>query len=563
MSTKNIVFILLLFSLLSSVLPAQSTFIPLHNNAYHILDRLEIKSGSLDTYVFSSVKPYLRFDAVLYAEDADQLEGVSFRAADRLNHSYIFKDNTEWAAERGLRNSKKPIFKHLYKYRSDLFHLENVDDFMLKINPVLHLQIGKEFGTDGIQFINTRGLEIRGMVAEKLGFYTFLGENQASFPSYIHNNIRGYGAVPGEGRYKIFDSRIGFLAPGVDYFTARGYLTYQPIRHIRVQFGHDKHFVGNGIRSLLLSDFSNAMLFLKVNTKIWKFNYQNLFAELVGQFDVGADGLLPKKYMATHHLSINFSKWLNIGFFETTIFDREQGFDFQYLNPVIFYRAIEFQLGSSDNVILGMDYKINFLKHFSLYGQLVIDEFSFSEIFDNNGWWGNKFGWQAGLKYIDMFGISNLDGQLEWNTVRPYTYTHNSASANYTHYNLPLAHPLGANFREILGVFRYKLRKDVDMQLNLMYAQYGADPDSSNVGTNIFLDSDTRDGDYANFTTQGLNTNVFLADFRLSYMWKHNFFFDLVYTYRNSNSDLAALNQSKHFVGLGMRLNVDRRQYLY
>jgi hypothetical protein len=60
-------------------------------------------------------------------------------------------------------------------------------------------------------------------------------------------------------------------------------------------------------------------------------------------------------------------------------------------------------------------------------------------------------GLQLGAKYINALGIKNLDLQLEYNRVRPFTYSHRDSVANYTHYNQPMAHPLGANFSETIG----------------------------------------------------------------------------------------------------------------
>ena len=50
-----------------------------------------------------------------------------------------------------------------------------------------------------------------------------------------------------------------------------------------MQLGHDRNFIGNGYRSLILADYSTPYFFLKLNTRIWKFNYQNLFAELTAR----------------------------------------------------------------------------------------------------------------------------------------------------------------------------------------------------------------------------------------------------------------------------------------
>ena len=136
-----------------------------------------------------------------------------------------------------------------------------------------------------------------------------------------------------------------------------------------IQFGHGQNFIGNGMRSLLLSDFSTNYFYLKLNTHVWKFNYQNIFAELVaGARNRSRDNLLPKKYTATHHLSYNITKNLNVGIFETVVFSRNNQFEFQYLNPIILYRSIEQQIGSPDNVLLGIDGRWDFLNQFSLYG---------------------------------------------------------------------------------------------------------------------------------------------------------------------------------------------------
>src|SRR5690606_40679865 len=83
-------------------------------------------------------------------------------------------------------------------------------------------------------------------------------------------------------------------------------------------------------------------------------------------------------------------------------------FNVGYLNPIIFYRSLEHQDGSLDNAMVGMDYKINFARHFSFYGQFMLDEFKLDEVLSGEGWWANKFGIQTGLKYINVFGIDNL-----------------------------------------------------------------------------------------------------------------------------------------------------------
>ena len=104
-------------------------------------------------------------------------------------------------------------------------------------------------------------------------------------------------------------------------------------------------------------------------------------------------------------------------------------FDFEYLNPVIFLRHIEGTIGSPDNAIAGIDFKANALHKLQFYGQFLLDEFILSQITKNNGYWANKWGLQAGVKYIDAFNVKNLDVQFETNRVRPYTYSHSDSIA--------------------------------------------------------------------------------------------------------------------------------------
>lgn len=552
----------------SGLIFAQSIFVPLGDPAYHTIDRIEIKEGHHSNYLHTAVKPFTAIDAVLHAESANEDGEAQFAKTDRKFQYHLYRDHNEWSEE-GLverQGQKTKMGKHLYKYKTDFLRFQDYSDFLVRINPVLNFHLGKSnLSNDSIRFINTRGIEVRGMVSEKLGFYAYLGENQVATPLYANWRQVGNGAVPGEGRFKVFNSRVGagLFAQGADFFTARGYITFQPIERIRVQMGHDKNFIGNGMRSLLLSDFSNNYYFLKFNTQVWKINYQNLFMELTGQFNpIGGDSLLPKKYAAVHHLSINATKWLNIGLFESVVYGRKTGqFEWQYLNPLLFYRAAEYHLGSSDNVLLGLDAKALFARRLSIYGQFVLDEFNFNEIKNRSGWWANKYGGQIGIKYVDVAGISNLDLQVEWNTVRPYTYSHNTSEANYTHYNQPLAHPLGANFREILGVLQYRTFKELSLRLTVMYAQKGMDSENAatpeNFGGNIFQSNLTHVQDYGNTLLQGNKTTITLANFSLSQMWKHNLYFDLQYTFRRQN------DATMHYFGGGMRFNIARRDHVF
>lgn len=553
-------FLACLFTVFSMFnLHSQSVNIPLNDDYYHLIDRYEIKSGRINSNYHSSWRAYQRKDVVNFIDSISSEFKLS--SQDEFNFNYIRNDSWEWT-DQADNDSKKPVWKHFYKKKSDLYSVRT-EDFDLHVNPVLHLSVGRESAFDVNTFINTRGVELRGVIDKKVSFYSFIGENQMVNPAYIRAYRSSNLTVPQEGFWK------GYEENGVDFFTARGYLSFDATKHINMQFGHDRFAVGNGYRSMILSGFSPAYLFFKINTKVWKFNYTNLFTEMTADVQGNPGGLTgssryPDKYMALHHLSLNIGEKLNIGVFESIIFSNSDStsnnsFELKYLNPVIFYRAIEQQNGSPDNALVGVDFKWLPAKRLVIYGQWVFDEFLLDNLTEGNGWWGNKWGAQLGGEYIDAFGISNLDLQGEINVARPYAYSHNTQYGSYSNYRQPLAHPLGANFREVVGIVRYQPVDKLSITGKLILATYGEDEIGRNFGKNILLQNTTREADFGNEIGQGIDTDLTFADLTVSYHWKHNFFIDLKHIYRQLDSAQQDLSNDTNFTSVVLRWNVPQR----
>ena len=540
---------------------AQTTYLPQGDKAYILADRWEIKAGTDSSFNFSKTRPFSRKHLVNAISGYAARVGVdSLSRVDAHNLRSVYLNNLEYLPEGELvkYRSRKPVLKNFYTTPANLFEV-HTQDFDLVVNPVIQFVLSKENDNDQDLFQNSRGVSVRGRIAKKIGFAAFLTDNQERDPLYVQQFINERLAVPGAGFYKPFKA-----AGGVDYFDARGYFTFNVTKYIDVQFGYDKNFIGNGHRSLFLSDFSNNALFLKLNTRIWKLNYQNLFMELHSAEIPGGDKLLPKKYAAMHHLDMAITKWLNIGLFEGVIFGRRDRFDFGYLNPIIFYRSIEQQNGSFDNSIVGLDAKANLAKRFQVYGQLSLDEFLLSEIRKNRGWWANKWGIQLGAKYIDAFSIKNLDLQIEHNRVRPFAYSHRDSVANYTHYNQPLAHPLMANFQEFIGIARYQPAPKWLAVAKLILYQQGRDSSAVSYGSNIFLPNTPpyRTSDFGFDIGSGWKTNVIYASFLLSYELRENLFFELNAVLRKQETKTAPITSDKvSVINVGVRWNMHRREF--
>jgi hypothetical protein len=555
-------FLLAFTLLLPEFISAQSTNATLNEDYYHWLSRYEIKTGRISPQWFSSIRPIKRDQLLSYVDSLNSNFNAFTSTTDKFNYEYFQNDNWEWS-QTETNNSAKPILKKLYQKKSDMAFV-NEPAFDLHISPVVYLGVGKDSRSDALTSINTRGVEIRGMIDRKIGFYTFLTENQMILPLYVEDAMRPYNVVPHEGFWK------NFKTTGVDFFQARAYIDFNITKHIYFQFGHDRTFIGNGYRSLIFSDYSPPNLFLRVNAKVWKINYLFQLNRLTANDPVSRIGLTSDqrsldRYMALHHASINIGKKFNLGIFESVIFTPDDplnrgSFDLSYLNPVIFYRAIEQQFGSSDNALLGLDFKWNAFKGISLYGQALLDEFVIAEIRAGNGWWGNKYALQLGAKYIDVAGISNLDLQLEYNTARPYTYSHNTSSS-YSNYSQPLAHPLGANFSEVVAIVRYQPIPKLNLIAKTFLATTGKDATGQNWGGDILKNYETRQSQYGNFTGQGNKTDINFIDLTASYMIKHNLFIDAKQVFRSSSSNLPAYNNNTTLTSLSIRWNIPARTY--
>jgi hypothetical protein len=563
-------------------LNAQSVPYSLNNEAvYHQIDRFEVMYGN-DNPIHTAVKPYTRANVVRYALALDSLK-TQMSKVDKAALQYIYDDNNELLNPSELpttitgkqepmpdekrtpqyTTNKKPFLKYFYRTPANLYET-HTKYFDLKINPVFQFKYERERGDDQPLFLNQRGIEIRGSVDNRVYFQSNIVETQARFADYVTARIIRDSAIQGAGLYKTFQSIAFPLNSSYDFVNAQGLIGFNLTPHIGLQLGNGQNFAGDGMRSIMLSNFANNYFFLKLKTKVWKFEYQNIFAELhINNRPNDNNALNVKKYMATHQVSFNVSPRLNFGIFESVIMTRSTHFELQYLNPIIFYRSVEHGLGSPDNVLLGANFKWNTAKRFSFYGQFLLDEFLFKELFvKNQGWWANKYAAQIGVKYFNVLGINNLDVQAEFNKVRPFTYSYYDNERNYTHAFQNLAHPLGSNFTEIMARVRYQPTWKLVIDGRLMFANAGENDvkaDNSlveNFGNMPIIPNETRKKEYGFFTTEGINAKTLMTSLDISYQIRHNIFADLHIVARKKDSQDAKNNQSTFYVGTGVRVNI-------
>ncbi|WP_372792748.1 gliding motility protein RemB [Lutibacter sp.] len=454
----------------------------------YYLNQVNNSHTAVKPYVYSEVEKYIDLDA---------------------QKNKLIKPKTTWFG-------KKLLNEHMAFVKGN--------DFWFTVDPGVDLQLGKD--SEGIKtFNNTRSVHINGGLGKNFNFSTSFYESQGRFANYVNQyaeSIKPDGGnpaiIPGRGIAKEFNS------DAYDYPVAEAYLSYTPNKTFNFQFGNGKNFIGDGYRSLFLSDVASPYPFFKINTNFWKIRYTNLWMWMQDvRPELTVDGAYKQKFMAIHYLSWNATKKLNIGLFETVIWEdtNNRGFDVNYLNPLIFYTAVEFSTGSrAGNTLLGLSLKYK-LKDFSLYSQLILDEFRAGEITSSNGWWANKYGIQLGVKYYNAFHIENLYLQAEYNAVRPYTYSHDELNLNYGHNNQPLAHLWGSNFKEVIGIARFTKDRwfaNAKIILGKKGFDFNNGTDTFSYGGNVFEDNDNRASDYGNEIGQGNTANIFIGNLQVGYL---------------------------------------------
>lgn len=477
---------------------------------------------------------------------SQKMNDVLYSPQTRLHTSskpFLFKD--ELLAKFDSIQSNQPVASDNWFMRK-LFneHLIEVskEDYTFYADFLPDLTIGKDMmGDKRRTWMNSRGFQAGVTLGEKFTFYTSATENQAVFPQYLSDYIDEKRVVTGQGTTKFGSGNEK------DWMNATASLTYDFSKYFQATVAYDKNFIGDGYRSLLLSDFSSNYTHLKFTGTIGHVQYTSVWAYMndptnkrsdqFGATDRYGDG---KKWGVFQYIDYNATNRFSIGFFQAITWANQdaagkRGFDFTYINPVMFLRPVESNNSSSpDKMFLGLNSKYKVLKNVTAYGQFLLGEFTAKEFFAGKGYVHNKWGAQFGVRGFDIFDIKNLNFLVEYNTARPYTYAHFDSGSNYSNNAEPLAHPLGANFREIVGIANYAWKRfDFSAQLN--YNQKGLDPeDGTNMGGDIFQSYRTFPNRYGNHIGQGIKSQVVYADAKAAYVLnpKYNLRFEVGYSQR-------------------------------
>lgn len=505
--TNFLLCILLAFTNLS----AQQTSMPLNNRMVSVYEKYLHQTGAVHT----AFKPY-KAGNVYRAVYPDSLYGLqriedAEKGFKRFMNVVAYEDLLSFTEDGMVRHYEHdtiyPAALTIRKGKTKFSHKPS--KIFITVNPLIRIDMGYETMSENLldlyrslgytrsgAFIsnqtlsyNMRGLELRADIGSKVTIYTSFMEHQSRMPGYIVGNfdVNEKGVAPGEGKTRPFKAR------GFDYSGIVAYLAFEANKHFSGEVGHGKHFIGDGYRSLFLSDNSFVYPYLRLTTSFWKFKYTNIVTEFQNVTNEGRSDLIgfPRKLGSFVYLSADWTRWFQMGIFEGIIWPRSgpkgnTRFDYNFINPLIGVRA--FQKNLEANKVYGINMKFVAPHNFIFYGQFMINKLGGLSSANN------RTGFQAGMKYLDAFGVRNLNFQAEFNRVRPYSYASSDSSLHYSHYTQALAHPMGANFNEVIGSMDYRWKR-IYTGIRTTFAQQGLDVfrDDINVGSNIFESFATAD----------------------------------------------------------------------
>ncbi len=500
---------------------AQSDYQPY---SYQFYQKANIDLYSTATREHTSIKPFFTGDSLL-----------------KIPLQSMISYNTN--GQKDDWGYKKLYNEHLVDIHSgkSSFYADLLPDFT----------IGRDFSGHKTISIASLGFQLGGSNGNKF-YYNISGyAGTAIQPAYMAIYTRQTGIVNGQAYDRTLPQN-----PEWYYFTAIA--SYTPNKFLNIAAGRDKTFIGDGYRSMLLSDIASPYLFFKLTGSVSSLRYMVMWTYMNDPATTSQYGSNRKKFGVFHYLDWNISKRLSFGFFDNVIgfFTDDNGvkrpFDFNYINPIIFTKPVNNSSDDPDKSLLGFTGKYKVSNGVTVYGQFALNEFHSADFFSSNGASDNKYGWQLGFRATNLFKVDHLNLLLETNNAKPYTYSARSAIENYSENGEPLAHPWGANFREIVGLLNYSYKR-FDFSGETDLGRYGFDLNTLDYGKNIFDIYTNAARQYGNYTGQGLTTNMIYIEGKVAYVLnpRYNLRFELGGTLRVEQN--SQFNNRASMITIGLR----------
>lgn len=430
---RDLMFFILLF-LFSSLQAQQLT--PLSSEMNR---RIESQITSADHRYYTLLKPYLQMDSIY----------PTYYKSEKKKSGWL----------------KRKLFQE------SLVEIDS-SHFYLYFDPVFDFSVGQD-NSGRKTFTNTRGFIAGGRLGKTFAFGTSFYENQAIFPNWVHNGIPRNKVITGQGMGRLSGQTW-------DYAHSSGYISYSPLKALNIQLGQGKNFLGDGYRSLVLSDVAYNYPYSRITFLSKKIMYSWMLG-VVQDISIkkGNDQYTHgKRIISSHTLAANLTRNLQFSIIKNTVYNNPDTngnyrFHFKEFNPVM----IPENTGNAHS-IWGVNLRLIAWNNLWLYGQAVFDNLFGNETL--------RKGFQIGSKYFNALGLKGLYLQAEYNQIDPQTYTSGNKTLNWLHYGESLAHPSGNNMREGIFDLVYSWKRWQLTNFTRISSQLESNPGISPAGSVLF-----------------------------------------------------------------------------
>ncbi|MDQ2751827.1 MAG: hypothetical protein M3R72_02280, partial [Bacteroidota bacterium] len=290
------------------------------------------------SYLFTLL--FLSFFLNLQAQQIPLNEAVQ----NRLNQLIIHSDTSIFTGFRGMNWLELQQLNKLQK--TDLidsafgisatgngYFLKNIvtdnwiklgkNKSVVTIDPYIEYGGGKTNRKNNALIGGGAGLRVQAVINNKFSFDASFIDNSQQFPSYIDSVIYNKSnIVPGNNVATLQKNQRWNYNNGSFNFT------YLPSTHFLISAGYGKQFLGDGYRSLQLSDNSFNYPYVRLQARFWKLTYNVLYNQYENKLWYLVNGRSQKKFSVMHELVINVSNKFQFALYdEVTSVSRDTSFN--------------------------------------------------------------------------------------------------------------------------------------------------------------------------------------------------------------------------------------------
>jgi hypothetical protein len=347
-------------------------------------------------------------------------------------------------------------------------------NYFIGISPLVDLSMGKDnIDTNERKlFQNTRVFIAEVDLGDKFSFSTSFFENQGRYANYQTEYYKSIGELyPGASNYNTQNAMIPgasrtkpFSEDGFDYAFARGNMIYQLAKTTWISAGNTPHFIGNGYRSIVLSDNSISTPFFRIDQGVGKFDFLMIRSRLINLMrrpvSTTVEATYETKAYSLNMVSYRPFKNLKLSVFESTVWSKGDSINVHAVHPA-YYSPVPLSGSvlapdSMRNSMVGFDLCFKPTNHVLLYGQYALTT-----------WETKKYAIQMGARLYSLFNQKDLMFQIEWNQASNGMYEHTDARLNFSNGNTPMALIKGNGFNELIVRANYEWKRIyADYKLN-------------------------------------------------------------------------------------------------